>query len=310
MNKGLLMRSLALTGLALLLGLSGCKPHGEQTPKQDAPASATPAPRLPGEEDILVRVEGQPITAYDLQQAMRAMLGPQQAALLDAEGRHKVLESLVLSRLMAIRAEAELDAQHRRAIEVATRAHREQLLAAQYLKQHAAPTPVTDAAVQAYYNDHPEAFGGGRVRHYELLLQTAAAPDGQREAALNALQTAATRDDWRQAAQASGGKLAFRGGEVNKNLLQPQLLALLEPLKVGEVSTPTYLQGRAYIARISDEQQRQARPLAEVRAQIRRALAPVQLKKAVQQLSTALLKNARVDYITEQTSLNPAPGAE
>ena len=305
-----LTRMFVLTGLALLLGLSACGQRDEQKTPQKTSGNAEPAARLPGEDEILARVEGEPITAYELQQAMRAMLGPQQAALLDAEGRRKVLESLVLGRLMAIRAEAELDALQRRAIEVATRAHREQLLAGQYIKQHAAPAPVTDEAVQAYYNDHPQAFGGGVVRRYEVLMQTAAAPDGQREAELKALQAAAGGSDWRQAAQASGGNIAFRGGEVDENLLQPQLLALLQALKVGEVSAPTYIQGRAYIARISAEQQREARPLPEVRAQIRRALAPLQLKKSVQQISAALLKDARVEYLPAQADHNPAPGAE
>lgn len=310
-----LIRMLVLTGLALLLGLSACGQRGDQKTPQETSVNADPAGRLPGEDDILARVEGQPITAYELQQAMRAMLGPQQAALLDTEGRHKVLESLVLSRLMAIRAEAELDALQRRAIEAATRAHREQLLAGQYLKQHASPAPVTDEMVQAYYNDHPEAFGGGRVRRYEVLLQTTAVPDGQREAELKALQAAAGRSDWRQAARDAGGNIAFRSGEVDENLLQPQLLALLEALKVGEVSAPTYIQGRAYIARIRSEQQRDARPLAEVRAQIRRALAPLQLKKSVQQIGAQLLQDARVEYLPAQTNRNAvaatvAPGAE
>lgn len=302
---------LALIGaLLLLLVLSACGQRSEQNAVQEVQGTVAPAASLPGEDDMLVRVEGQPISAYDLQQAMLAMLGPVQTAALDAEGRQKVLDSLVLSRLMAIRTESELDAEQRRAIDKATRAHREQLLVAQYLKQHAAPAPVSDAMVKAYYDAHPDAFGGGRVRRYEVLMQVTATPDGQRDATLKSLQAAAASSDWRHAAQASGGKIAFRGGEVNENLLQPQLVALLEPLKVGEVSALTYLQGRAYIARISGEQQHEARPLTEVRAQIRRALAPLQLKKAVQQVSEELLKNARVDYVSGAAAATVTAGAE
>ena len=301
---------LALIGALLLLVLSACGQRSEQNAVQDVQGTVAPAARLPGEDDILVRVEGEPITAYDLQQAMRAMLGPQQTALLDAKGRHKVLESLVLSRLMAIRAESELDAPQRRAIETATRAHREQLLVARYLKQHAAPVPVSDDKVKAYYDAHPEAFGGGRVRRYEVLMQVGTASGGQRDETLKLLRAAAANSDWQNTAQASGGNIAFRGGEVNATLLQPQLMALLEPLKVGEVSALTYLQGRAYIARISGEQQHEARPLTEVRAQIRRALAPLQLKKAVQQVSEELLKSARVDYVSGAAAATVTAGAE
>lgn len=297
MNNLLRTRCLALIGLALLLGLSGCDQRSEQNAGQTTPATAAPVTRLPGEDDILVRVEGEPITAYELQQAMRAMLGPQQTALLDAKGRRKVLESLVLSRLMAIRAESEIEAPQRRAIETATRAHREQLLVARYLKQHAAPVPVSEDEVKAYYDAHPEVFGGGVLRRYEMLMQVGTASGGRRDKILKSLRVAAADSDWQNAAQTSGGAIAFRTGEVKAKLLLPPLMALLDPLKVGEVSAVTYIQGRAYVARISDQQQREARPLAEVRAQIRRALAPLQLRKAVQQVSRELLQNARVDYV-------------
>ena len=254
-----------------------------------------------GDGEVLVRVEGESITAYDLELAANRLLGPEQAAMLDDGGRRKLLESLVLSRLMARAAAKELSAEDAAKLDKQVAAYREQLLAKQYLKAHAVPGPVTDEMVKRYYEEHPEQFGGGRERHYRLLMATPDAVTG-RETAMQVLKDAQDRDDWPdyvRAMSAKGHKLQLREGVVDAGLLHPQLLALLNQTAVNSVSAVTFIDGQAYVARIDKEVEKQPRPLAEVSAEIRRALVPVQLKKAIEQVGDGLRKSAQIDYASD-----------
>lgn len=273
-----------------LFGLTACQSPSDSEPEQTA--------ALAGDGEVLVRVDGEAITAYDLELSVNSLLGPEQGAMLDDGGRRKLLESLVLSRLMARAAAAELSAEDTAKLDKQVAAYREQLLAKQYLKAHAAPGPVTDEMVKTYYEEHPEQFGGGRERHYRLLMATPDAVTG-RETAMQILKDAQDRDDWAdyvRAMSAKGHKIQLREGAVDAGLLHPQLLALLNQTAVNSVSAVTFIDGQAYVARIDKEVEKQPRPLAEVSAEIRRALVPVQLKKAIEQVGDGLRKSAKIEY--------------
>ncbi|HEY9198694.1 MAG TPA: peptidylprolyl isomerase [Gammaproteobacteria bacterium] len=286
-----------LLGLVGVLGLAACQaPSDAERQTQDADVV------LPGDKDVLVRVNGDVITAYDLDLAIANLLGPEQAAMLDAAGRRKVLESLVMSRLMAAAAETGLTADERAELDKKIAGYREQLLAKRYLMAHAEPGPVTDEMVKQHYEKHPELFGGGRERHYQLLSATPESVAG-REAAMQVLNEARERKDWPEYARAmtrQGRQVQFRDGVVDAGLLHPQLLALLNQTASEQVSAVTFIQGQAYVARISKEVEKQPRPLAEVSAEIRRMLIPVQMKKAVEQVSAGLQKSAKIEYVTNE----------
>jgi len=287
--------------LLLTLSLLACTESGnveEQAPPEP-PQPATQKVVLQGDEVVLARVAGDPITLYDLEQTIRSTLGASAAARLDEAGRQKVLESLVASRAIARSQEAELSAEDQAVLAKKLQAYREQLLVKQYLVRQAAPQAVTGEMVRAYYEAHPDRFGAKTIRIYEMLASRRKPKAGERNALMQVLQTAAEKKDWQQwvnQLQAQGYPIEYRRGRVAEKILHPRLHQLMQPLKKGEASQLTFIEGTAYTVRIVDERQMAPRPLNEVSAEIRKALVPVQLKKSVKLASQQVLQSADVVY--------------
>lgn len=278
-------RELATLAAALLLACGG----EAATPEQ---------PALPGDDVVLAQVDGEAITQYDLDRALRSTLGPLAASVED-ETRRDVLESLVTSRALAAARERELDPVQRLALERETAAMREQLLVRQYLAVHAPSAPPTAEDVRAYYEAHPERFGARPVTMHELLHTTRDLDDDERERVLEALGTAAARPDWAAlAAQlvARGLPIAHSTGDSEDAVLHERLRRALTRLGVGQTSTVIFVDGRAFLLRTTGHSERPARPLAEVSDEIRQALAPRSVRDSIRRVRDDALEGVAVVY--------------
>jgi hypothetical protein len=281
-----------------LLSCTEPKNTAEQTPPEP-PKPAAQKVVLEGDDIVLARVAGEPITRYDLEQTIQSTLGEASAGRLDEAGRKKILESLVAGRAIAQAQEAALKPEEIAEIDKKTQAYREQLLVKQYLAKHAAPQPVTQDMVRDYYQAHPERFGGRTIRSYEMLAGKRQLKTTERDDLIKAMQGAAVKKDWQQwvqSLQQQGYPIELRQGQVDEKLLHPRLRQLMMSLQKGQTSQLSFIEGQAYIIRVVDEKQLPPRPLNEVSAQIRKALVPVQLKKAVKQASDQVLQTTEVIY--------------
>lgn len=279
--------------IAIALFMGGC--DGSKTPEtSESGGSVSPA-----QQNVLARVQGEPVTAYDVEQTALKMLGPQQSALLDEKGQHKVLESLVLSRAIAHAAQKDLDSDDVASIEWKAQAYREQLMVNSYLRNHADPQPVTEKMIKEYYESNLERFGGGSVREYELIASRERLDGVQRERVLSKLADANSQKDWVHYVDKLVKKnvlLQFRRGKTNTGVTLGELQSVLDSMSVGDVSKPFFVDGKVYLARIVSENKMFPRPLGEVSADIRKTLAPVQLKKAIRKISGTVMKDANIEY--------------
>jgi PPIC-type PPIASE domain len=278
--------------LPLILFLVGCQ-NGDQ-------AQSSGKAQLPGEETILAKVEEQTITRYDLDSVIQNMLGAQQAELLDENSRKKVLESLVLSRVMALKAEQEMSADEQRELEKKVGRYREQLQAKAYLVAHAEPQPVTNQMVTDYYNQHLERFGQKTLYHYELLTGRTEAAGDNRKALLATLQQAQSTADWKALSEqwkGEGKAVDYRQARGALDVLEPKLAAVLKGLKPNQTSDIIFQDGKPVVVRLNQKQELPARPLAQVSAEVRKSLVPIQLKKQIEKLSDELMKTVQVEYL-------------
>ncbi len=296
-------------GLSVLLAVTACSREGSTPePGTTSPARVEPLQPviLPGDDQVLARVNGSPITRFELDQAIAGVLGDGQSGLLDAAGRRRVLESLVASRAMAQAAARGLDAQARARLDRQTDAYREQVLVRLYLSEHTEPQIVTDEMVQVYYEANPRRFGARTVRSYEALVTERRVAGEKRRQALDAFSSASDHQDWEALALSlrdQGLPVERRAGEVDPGLLHPRLRDALKVLAPGEGSRPFLVDGKPYVVRIVAETQRAPRPLEEVSAEIRRMLAPIQLRKAISASSDAVLETADVEYLEPEGPL-------
>jgi hypothetical protein len=145
------MKRSLVTLLMIMIGTLGLTACGSDNDAEKQSASSQ-------NDNVLVKVNNQPITESDLELTITSLLGEYQASLLDKAGRHRALESMVMSRVIAQAAQKELTKQDRQKIEKRVAAHREKLLVNYYLRKHASVQPVSQKMVKAYYEKHPDKF--------------------------------------------------------------------------------------------------------------------------------------------------------
>lgn len=275
----------------LLIGsaLAGCEDGSEQALK-DVPVEPSAT---------LVTVDGSPISRAQLELTIERTLGDSAPLFANDEVERKILDSLVSSRAMALLAERELDASEKQQLDLKAQAYREELLVRHYLEEHATPEPVSTEMVADYYNRHPEEFGGGVDKGFEIIASTAELDERQRAELITLLSGAEVQSkDWQAlvaAWHAAGKPLEYRRNKLRPEMLDQPLRSLVEPTAVGTIA-PLYTNGQLLLVRVIDEQKLPAKPLAEVSGAIREKLAPQSLKKAVKELSSQAVQQVKVQY--------------
>ncbi|MGL6161634.1 peptidyl-prolyl cis-trans isomerase [Microbulbifer sp.] len=267
--------------LLIVLALAGC---GE--PPQEDP-------------DVVVYVNNDPVRQTDLEVAIERTLGEQGALVADKATRDKVLESLVASRAIAGMMEAELTEKEKQALDAEVSAWRDERLVKRYLSERVNPQPVTTAMVEKYYREHPEEFGGGKRLHFEQLQVQIAGNDRLRDKAIALLSDAAKTDDW-QALSATGRSdglpVEYQKGQAGEGLTEPPLQARLRNLKPGEASALSFAGNAVSVVRLLGEENLSPRPLLEVSDDIRMRLAPLQLRRAVREVTERAVRESDIRY--------------
>lgn len=247
---------------------------------------------------VLASVDGESITERQLQVSLESLVGEAQSAQLDERVRQKALEALVASRAIAEEAEESITPEALLEIELKTRLHREKLLLGEYLKQHAQPEPITDAMVQAYYTTHPDEFGGGVERQFEMLQAAAKLSGEPRDLLLRKLGAAGPVKNWQSLADKltkEGLPVVYRRGVVSE-VLDAKLVNLANATPVDKTSDVVLLDAKPLVIRVIAENQKTARPLHEVSVDIRKNLLPQQLKQAIKTIQERILQEADVEY--------------
>jgi hypothetical protein len=284
MGKYRMWRTASLLGVAALI--AGCQ---HKAPKE-----------IPGANQVLATVNGSPITQFDVDRTAVRLLGPQRFSSLDEAAKHKVLESLVLSRAIAQIEAKQLDSADSYSLDKQVEDYREQLLVKHYLKDHANPKPVTEEMIVDYYNQHPYQFGGGEHKRYQMLFVTRDLSDTERQSVLKAYSRTQNQHDWKRYASALAKQklpVSEQQGTTPASLPNKTLDDVLEKLGKGKVSTVTFVDGRPYLLQVTDTFTTQPRPLNDVRGQIRRELLPVRIKQALDVVSKQVLGKVKVEYV-------------
>ncbi len=284
---------LRLRGLALWVGLMTCLSACDRDAK----------PGLPGEDVVLAKVEGQTITQFDLDLALDKSLGQFATESVERGARKEVLESLIESRAMALLAQKSLSENERQVLDKQVASYRESLLLKHYLAKEAPPTPVTEADVRKYYSDHPQRFGAETERKYELAFGKQAVKGNARVEILKALTDLSKTERWEEAILAQGpeAQLGYAKGSESEQALHPKLKEVLKTLPVGKTSNIVFVQGRAYVGRISGESQRGPKPLAEVSDEIRKSLQLVHTRDAFRKVGKKAAAQVEVERLKPKT---------
>lgn len=274
---------------SLCLYLVACGPSDQS--KDDKNKASTDA-------SAIVTVNGEPITQQDIDLLVDRMFSEADVLMGSDALKDKVIESLVTSRAIKQKALQELDSAEAEKIRQQARAYEEELFVKAYLKNHATPEPVTIEMVQQYYEAHPESFGEEKIRSFELLRAPANVDELVRDNILKSVASIKATKDWPQAAKEWSDKfqLQFQQGRAKKGLLEPELEAAITKMQKGDTSDIFYIDGQLHLARVIDIQTIPPKPLSEVSADIRRQLAPLQLKKAIKKVSESVRSQSKIEW--------------
>ncbi|MCW8877579.1 MAG: peptidylprolyl isomerase [Kangiellaceae bacterium] len=251
-------------------------------------------------ENSLVTVNGESISEQDLDAAIIRTVGEMGAFQLDSKGRKKVLESIVLSKIMAQKQMASYSPEQQREIERQVQAYKTELLAKNYLKSNVTAVPVTNKMVEEYYAANPHKFGGKTIKQYQVLKGLTKLQGKVRENLLARMKNITSQKDWFASvnqAKTEGFQLEFSTGVSGAQSLNKKVESLIAGLNKDEISSLHYLNGYPMYFKVVAEKVIKPKPLTEVRSDIRKSLAPIQLKRAVRKISDELLKEANVEYV-------------
>ncbi|WP_444914065.1 peptidyl-prolyl cis-trans isomerase [Microbulbifer sp. TRSA007] len=288
MNKTVIASALSL-GL-----LAGC---GGEEEKAKVENSITANP------DVLVSVEGHSITELDLDLAVERTTGSAGLFQIDEKAREKILESLVMSKALGLAKERELSEQELVTLDHQVAAYRDELLAKKYLEENITPEPVTEAMVEAYYQDNQDQYGAKVQKRYEILRAKGNISSAERTRIMAQLTLAANSEvetqDWQAFAKLLEAKklpVAYSAGAFVQGTMAAEFERVINPLSEGDVSKVFFMRKAPAVVRVTEVVTSKPKPLAQVRSEIRKQLAPVQLRKAIKKAAEEAMAEMEIQY--------------
>jgi hypothetical protein len=245
---------------------------------------------------LLARVNDTRITEDDLNIIIRRTLGRDYAGNLNREQKAKFLESAIKSRAMALAAKKELDPGRSQEIKLSVAAYKEELLAKDYLRNHATPKPLTSTRIEEFYNNNQELFGARVTR---VVQQISAARNQKKASNISALMSQLREhENWGESAR-ENEQITLRQFTYRKGLLGKQQEKVISQLKTGATSSVHMINNEFYVFRVISEQKTEAQPLSQVAGKVREYLLPQLIGEAVEQVSGELMKTTKVERIRE-----------
>lgn len=250
-------------------------------------ACAKPALDTQDQSKKLVRVGDLYITQFELEHQIGKLTGLQDLSKDQDIIKKNVLESLVLSKLMAQKQASNLTTDEQLQLDLEVKLYREDRLTQRYLNSQVTPVPPSTNQVADYYAANLHRFGGGEYAQVEYWGLSNDCKLQEQDKVSNAQLQKSLLD---------------AGCKISKNIeteLQEQLakkLSISKTLLRSNTSHWLSINGAQKIAFVHEIDKRQARPLVEVAASIRKMLAPMQLRTAIADTKSKLIKEMEIEY--------------
>src|SRR5690606_38030195 len=165
----------------------------------------------------------------------------------------------------------------------------------QYLKERVSVNPVSAQMVKDYYEAHPDKFGGGYTYTLEWLSIPRKSDEETRKAFLGSVKQFKNSSNWKTESR-KHSYITYKNTTVNNDVLEEELKKAQEQLEANEVSEVVFSKSNISLLRLIQRNTIAPAPLTEVSSEIRKMLAPSQLKAAVKTISDEALSQVSVTY--------------
>lgn len=249
---------------------------------------------------VLAKVNGESITELQLVANIGMLFGDKQKIeSLTATEQHKILQSMVMSRLIRQQAETEMSMQERQVFEQKAVRYKEKIIVNSFLKKNVSVEPVSNEMVADYYSKNLDKYGADKVVTYEVLTTDDKLSEIERDRFLAVYSGLKKTDNilvLKKKLSSNALKLSYSKRSVKLSLLDTKIKSMLSGLKENEVSTVLMQKGRPYIVKLIERKENSAQPLSAVAGEIRKSLAPVALKRAIKKKTDKLKVSAKIEY--------------
>lgn len=265
--------------------------------------SVTKTESLPAQDisNVLASVNEQPITEFQLERAVNRTLGDSAALYADQKLYQKMLQSLIVSRSMSLLAEKQLDEEETALLDEKVRSYREELLVKQYLQANTTVEPVTAEQVKNYYDNNSGEFGADLLKEFEFIVSLGKLQAQDKVNLLKKFESAKEQTDWKEWAtllSKPSSSVTYKKAKSKLSLLSQPIKKLVTDTAVGQISE-VHFGEQLIIVRVINETKLEAKPLSAVSVEIRKKLAPVNMKKAVKEASQLAKKQVEVELFSD-----------
>ncbi len=246
------------------------------------------------ENKILATVNGSPIFESEVDEFLEG-LGQRGAAYNNPEGRAMVLEQIINSRLFLIDAQKNL-LEGDPAFQAQLRKLKATLLTNFAVEKHLSGIVVTDAEVEAFYNEHPEAFvQGDTVNASHILVDSEAlALEIYAKIASGEMTFEDAAKEYSSCpSKENGGSL----GDFGQGQMVPEFDKAVFAMQVGEITaTPVQTQFGYHLIRLNAKNEGQKVELDEIRDTLKGKL----LEEKQQQAYESRVNQLKIVYPVEK----------
>jgi peptidyl-prolyl cis-trans isomerase C len=294
-RRGAVLRRVATVAFAVLAASATASAVQAQADKAP-PAAAAPA----NPDQVLARVDGQPITAHDVSLASEDV-GQSFAGMPEAQKRSAIVDLLIDLKLAA-KAATDQKLDQTPAFAQSLAFMRDKALMQMFLDKAAAGA-ASDAAVQRVYDETVKASPPeDEVRARHILVETKAQADAVEKRLKNgedfAAVAKAVSKDTGSAEQ--GGELGF----FSKEQMVPEFAKVAFAQNPGQISEPVKTQFGWHIIQTEEKRKKPLPTIAQVRGQIDTYLQ----RRAQQEAMTKLRQGAKIERF-DKGAAAPAPAA-
>ena len=245
-------------------------------------------------QKILARVNGEPITEEDIQDALE-VFPPQLRAIVEThpELKKKLLEDLISQKLLVQQMKKEgvkEDAEIKRKVEK----YREALLLQKFIKGKFANIKVTDKEAKAYYEAHKDEFTvPERVKVRHILVKDKKEAEKIRKELLKGANFAelAKKYSIDKASAVKGGEL----GVLKRSDVIKEFGDAVFSLKKGQISEPIKTRFGYHIVQVEEKYPREVKPFSEVKSEIKTRLLEKKKEEAFKKYVEQLKAKAKVE---------------
>ncbi|AWB66254.1 hypothetical protein C2869_07335 [Saccharobesus litoralis] len=249
-------------------------------------------------DPVVATVNGSNILQSQLDFELERTLSNVPDIFVDERVKGRVLDSLVLSQLMAQLQSSGMDESELSELDKEVAAFRQKKLVERYIRNHVEASPVTKQQVQDYYQNNLDEFGQKDIKFWRRIRVEGATNHPEAQNIAKTLSAVASSSHFKQVTLAGVNFVVTEGTNEQDNL-SPTFAKLLNATNSGQISDLQIDGNAMYRLAVTKTYLQPAKPLNQVKREIQKRLSQQAWKRAIKAHGDKLRAQADISLVPE-----------